>query len=151
MQDAGLSIFSDQHFMRQAYLLAQQAYEEEEVPIGAVVVCKNRIIGKGYNQVERLQDATAHAEMLAITAASDYLGNKYLDECSLYVTIEPCVMCAGALQWVKISRIVFGASEPKFGFSRHGESLLHPQTEIVGGIMAEECGQLMRDFFRERR
>ena len=146
-----LSIFSDEHYMQRALEEAKLAFEANEVPIGAVVVCRNRIIGKGHNQVERLQDATAHAEMLALTAAADYLGNKYLDECTLFVTVEPCVMCAGALHWTKVKRIVFGASEPKFGFGRYGNGLLHPKAEIVGGVMAEACREMMRKFFLDRR
>lgn len=146
-----LSIHTDEHFMRQAYLLAQRAYEEGEVPIGAVVVSNYQIIGKGYNQVERLQDPTAHAEMLAITAACEYMHSKYLPECSLFVTIEPCVMCAGALAWSQIAKVVFGAYEPKHGFSRFEGRMLHPRTFVSGGIMAAECEALMKDFFRVRR
>lgn len=146
-----LSIHSDDHFMRQAYLLAEQAYREEEVPIGAVVVSNYRIIGKGYNQVERLQDPTAHAEMLAITAACETMGSKFLDECTLFVTIEPCPMCAGALAWTRVGRIVYGAREKKFGYSRFGPSMLHPKTIVQGGILSEECAELMRAFFAERR
>lgn len=137
--------------MREAIRQAQIAFEEDEVPIGAVVVSGKRIIGRGYNQVERLQDATAHAEMLALTAASQYLGNKYLEDCTLYVTIEPCAMCAGALRWVQVKRIVFGAPEPKFGFSRFSEELIHPKTEITGGLLEDECRELMQNFFRQKR
>lgn len=151
MDDAPLSIFSDDYFMKQALQEAEQAYREEEVPIGAVVVCRHRVIGRGHNQVERLRDATAHAEMLAITAASDYLGSKYLEDCTLYVTIEPCVMCAGALRWVQVPRIVYGASEPKVGYSRFGDGLLHPRSLVTRGVMADECAELMRRFFQERR
>lgn len=151
MPSSALGLHSDEHFMRQALLLAEQAFQEDEVPIGAVVVCNNRIIGRGYNQVERLRDATAHAEMLAITAASDFLGSKYLEGCTLYVTIEPCPMCAGALRWVQLERVVYGASEPKFGYSRFGPELLHPKTEVVHGIFAEESRQLMRSFFQQKR
>ena len=131
--------------------LPQIAFEEDEVPIGAVVVCQNKVIGRGHNQVERLRDATAHAEMIAITAASDYLSSKFLDDCTLFVTIEPCAMCAGALRWVRAERIVFGASEPKFGFRKFSEDLIHPKTEIVSGILADECAALMRTFFQSRR
>lgn len=144
-------IFSDEYFMRKALQEAQAAYDEDEVPIGAVVVCQNKIIGRGHNQVERLRDATAHAEMLAITAASDHLGNKYLDECTIFVTIEPCSMCAGALRWVRAERIVFGATEPKFGYSRFSRELVHPKTEVVSGVLAEEASALMREFFQSRR
>lgn len=151
MDSEPLSIFSHDHFMKQALLLAGQAFEEDEVPIGAVVVCRNQIIGRGYNQVEKLNDSTAHAEMLAITAACDYLGSKVLIDCTLYVTIEPCVMCAGALNWVKVPRIVYGASEPKTGYSRFGQELLHPKTEVTRGVLAEPCAELMRRFFQLKR
>ena len=146
-----LSIFSDEHYMRQAFNEAVMAFEEDEVPIGAVVVCNNQIIGRGHNMVERLRDATAHAEMLAITAASQYLGSKFLTDCTLYVTIEPCPMCAGASRWTQVPKIVYGAKEPKVGYSRFGPEMLHPRTEIYGGIMAEECAELMKEFFRKKR
>ena len=146
-----LSIHSDEHFMQQAIMQAERAYEEEEVPIGAVVVCNYRIIGKGYNQVERLQDPTAHAEMLAITAACEHLGSKYLEDCSLFVTIEPCPMCAGALAWTRVGRIVYGAREPKYGYNRFGPSLLHPKTLVQGGILADDCAALMKAFFANKR
>ena len=147
----GFGIFSDEYFMRKALQEAQLAFEEDEVPIGAVVVAENKVIGRGHNQVERLRDATAHAEMLAITAASDYLGSKFLTECTIFVTVEPCAMCAGALRWVRAKRIVFGASEPKFGYRCYSENLVHPKTEIVTGVMADECTALMRTFFQSRR
>ncbi len=147
----GFEIFSDEYFMRKALQEAQIAFEEDEVPIGAVVVCRNKVIGRGHNQVERLKDATAHAEMLAITAASDYLGSKFLDECTIFITLEPCSMCAGALRWVRVRRIVFGSTEPKFGYSRFSRELVHPRTEIVSGILAEEAAALMRTFFQNRR
>jgi tRNA(adenine34) deaminase len=151
MSSSELSIPLDEHYMRQALLLAQQAFAEDEIPIGAVVVANNRIIGRGYNQVERLRDATAHAEMLAITAASDFLGSKYLTDCTLYVTIEPCPMCAGALRWVQIPRIVYGAAEPKFGYLRFGPALLHPRTTVQSGVLEDECRDLMRTFFQQKR
>lgn len=151
MASLELGIYSDEHFMRQALLQAEQAFAEDEVPIGAVIVCNNRIIGKGYNQVERLHDATAHAEMLAITAASDYLGSKYLRDCTLYVTIEPCPMCAGALRWTQLARVVYGATEPKFGYTRLGSEMLHPKTEVSHGILDHDCRQLMRNFFQLKR
>ncbi len=147
----GFGIFSDEYFMRKALQEAEIAFEEDEVPIGAVVVSQNKVIGRGHNQVERLRDATAHAEMLAITAASDYLGSKYLDDCTIFVTLEPCAMCAGALRWVRADRIVFGATEPKFGYSRFSRELVHPKTEIVTGVLAEEAAALMRAFFQSRR
>lgn len=141
----------DRYFMQEALREAQKAFNAEEVPIGAVVVSEGRIIGRGYNQVEHLKDATAHAEMIAITAACDYLGAKYLPECTIYVTIEPCVMCAGALRWVQMKRVVYGASEPKYGHTRVSENLLHPKTEVLRGVLAEECAELMVQFFRARR
>ncbi|GAB3529250.1 nucleoside deaminase [Pontibacter brevis] len=145
-----LSIYSDENFMQQAYVQAQQAYAEGEVPIGAVIVSNNRVIAKAYNQTEKLNDVTAHAEMLAFTAASEYLGNKYLHDCTLYVTVEPCIMCAGASYWAQLKRVVFGAPEPKRGYRRVG-NLLHPKTEMVSGIMAQECAGLMASFFAAKR
>jgi len=144
-------IFSDEYYMAKALQEAEAAFEEGEVPIGAIVVVQRRIIGRGYNQTERLNDATAHAEMLAITAASDFLGNKYLTDCDVFVTIEPCAMCAGALRWVQAGRVIFGAPEPKFGYSRFSEDLLHPKTQVVRGILADECRDLMQRFFQQRR
>ena len=127
------------------------ALSEEEIPIGAVVVCKGRIIGKGHNMVERLHDATAHAEMIAITAATEALGGKYLQDCTLYVTVEPCPMCASALNWSQVSRIVYGAPDPRRGYSLFSPSLLHPRTEVTPGILAEECGALVSDYFKTKR
>lgn len=150
-EDSELSIFSDEHYMQQALREAEMAFAEGEVPIGAVVVVRNRIIGRGHNQTERLQDATAHAEMLAITAASDFLGSKFLDECTLYVTVEPCVMCAGALSWVRVKKVVFGATEPKSGYGRFGDKMLHPKTKVVSGVLEQDCRGLMQEFFRSRR
>lgn len=143
--------FSDEYFMRQALLMAEQALTEEEIPIGAVVVSQNRILGKGYNQTERLQDPTAHAEMLAITAACEHLGSKYLQGCTLYVTIEPCPMCAGALRWAQMGRLVFGAAEPKTGYSQISSKLLHPKTQVAQGPLETECAELMHHFFRHKR
>ena len=140
----------DDFFMLQAMGEAENALAATEVPIGAVVVFEGQIIGRGYNQTERLRDVTAHAEMLAITAASNYLGNKYLADCTLYVTIEPCVMCAGASYWAQLRAVVFGAAEPKAGFQRHGP-LLHPRTQLRGGVQAEACANLMRGFFNLKR
>ncbi len=137
--------------MREALKEAHCAAEEDEVPIGAVVVCRGRIIGKGHNMTERLNDPTAHAEMIAITAATEAMGGKYLNECTLYVTVEPCPMCAGALAWSQIGRIVYGAADPKRGFSLFSPSLLHPKTEISAGVLAEECGGLVSEFFRKKR
>lgn len=140
----------DDFFMLQAMGEAENALAATEVPIGAVVVFEGQIIGRGYNQTERLRDVTAHAEMLALTAASNYLGNKYLADCTLYVTIEPCVMCAGASYWAQLRAVVFGAAEPKAGFQRHGP-LLHPRTQLRGGVQAEACANLMRGFFNLKR
>ncbi len=143
--------FSDEFFMQQALHLAQQAAAEGEIPVGAIVVCQQRVIGKGYNQTERLQDVTAHAEMMAITAASDYLGAKYLTDCTLYVTLEPCVMCAGAIFWTQLGRVVFGAADEKRGFTKISKTILHPKTLLAGGILAQESRQLLLDFFRGLR
>jgi tRNA(adenine34) deaminase len=143
--------FSEQYFMKQAFVEAQKAKEKNEVPVGAVIVCNNQIIARAHNLTETLNDVTAHAEMLAITAAAEYLGGKYLNECTLYVTLEPCVMCAGALNWSQIKRIVFGASDEKRGFARCQPSLIHPKTEIVSGIMKEECQDIIQDFFKQKR
>lgn len=143
--------FNDEHFMRRALAEAQYAFEQDEVPIGAVVVANQQIIGRGYNQVEMLNDATAHAEMLALTAAGQYLRSKYLTDCTLYVTVEPCPMCAGALRWAQLGRVVYGAHEPKHGFSRFGGEMFHPKTEIVGGILADEAAALMKTFFQSKR
>jgi tRNA(adenine34) deaminase len=141
----------DERYMREALREAMFAAEEDEVPIGAVIVCRGRIIGKGRNMTERLNDPTAHAEMIAITAATEAMGGKYLNDCTLYVTVEPCPMCAGALAWSQVGRVVYGADDPKRGFSLFSPSLMHPKTEIVSGILAEECGNLVTDFFRNKR
>jgi tRNA(adenine34) deaminase len=141
----------DERYMREALREAMFAAEEDEVPIGAVIVCRGRIIGKGRNMTERLNDPTAHAEMIAITAATEAMGGKYLNDCTLYVTVEPCPMCAGALAWSQVGRVVYGAADPKRGFSLFSPSLMHPKTEIVSGILAEECGNLVTDFFRNKR
>lgn len=130
---------------------AQKAYSAGEVPVGAVVVCNDRIIARAHNQTELLNDVTAHAEMLAVTAAANYLGGKYLNECSLFVTLEPCVMCAGALAWSQVGRIVYGASDDKRGFMKYGKTILHPKTKVEYGVMMEECSALMRQFFQKKR
>ena len=139
------------HFMREAYKEALRAQELNEVPIGAVVVCKGRIIGRGHNLTERLNDVTAHAEMQAFTAAANFLGGKYLDECTLYVTLEPCVMCAGASQWTHIGHIVYGAADDKKGFLKISRSILHPKTALTSGIMEKECSEIVTEFFRKKR
>ncbi len=137
--------------MHQAYKEALYARDMDEIPIGAVVVSKNRIIGRGHNQVEQLNDTTAHAEMIALTSAMAYLGSKYLKDCVLYVTLEPCTMCAGALYWSQIGRIVYGAEDAKKGFMRHGKSILHPRTKLEFGVMATACSDLIQQYFRSKR
>lgn len=144
-------MLDDNYFMNQALAEAKLAFEKDEVPIGAVVVCNKRIIARAHNLTETLNDVTAHAEMQAITAAANVLGGKYLDECTLYVTIEPCPMCAGALGWTQMQRIVFGADDKKKGYSLFSTSVLHPKTEITQGVLVEECSALMRAFFEKRR
>jgi len=141
----------DVYFMGQALQEAHKASERDEVPIGAVIVCQGRIIARGYNLTETLTDVTAHAEMQAITAAAQFLGGKYLVDCTLYVTVEPCVMCAGALGWSQISRIVYGASDEKRGFARFAPNALHPKTEVLPGVLEEECSKLVKDFFKKKR
>lgn len=145
-----LTPFSDEHFMKEALKEAHRALERDEVPVGAVVVVNQRVIARAHNLTETLNDVTAHAEMQAITSAADYLGGKYLNECTLYVTLEPCVMCAGALFWSQVKRVVFGAYDEKRGYQNEG-ARLHPKTELVGGVMAEECGTLLSDFFKSKR
>jgi tRNA(adenine34) deaminase len=137
--------------MRQALSEAREAYRQGEIPIGAVVVCRDRIIARSHNLTELLRDVTAHAEMQAITAAAEHLGGKYLSDCTLYVTVEPCVMCAGALGWSQMGRIVYGAPDEKRGYSRFAPKALHPRTVVRSGVMAEECAELMQRFFQEKR
>jgi len=143
-------VTSDEVYMREALKLAQKAFEEDEIPIGAIIVSQGKIIGKGYNLTERLNDVTAHAEMQAFTAASNYMGGKYLKDCTLYVTVEPCVMCAGASYWTQIARIVYGAPDEKRGASVYGR-LYHPKTEVVPGVLEVECAALIKSFFRNKR
>jgi tRNA(adenine34) deaminase len=144
---------NDEYFMKQALAQAEKAFEEDEVPVGAVIVMNNKIIARGYNQVEKLNDCTAHAEIIALTSAFNYLGSKYLPEGILYVTVAPCVMCAGALYWSKIGRIVYGASDEKNGYTRvqPAVSPFHPKTIVEKGLMQDECSQLMKDFFASKR
>ena len=144
-------LFSHEYFMKLALLQAQNAFDADEVPVGAVVVCDGQIIAKAYNQVETLQDVTAHAEILAITAATQYLGAKYLNDCILYITLEPCLMCAGALYWSQIGGIVYGASDDKRGFSEQAKNVLHPKTQVVQGILERDCATILTDFFRRKR
>jgi tRNA(adenine34) deaminase len=147
-----LSVQSDSYFMKQAFAEAEKAYEAGEIPVGAVIVCEGRIIARAHNQTEQLTDVTAHAEILAITAAAGHLGSKYLPDCTLYVTLEPCVMCAGALAWAQMGRVVYGASDEKRGFmAAAGKSLLHPKTRLEMGVMEHECSVLMTSFFKQKR
>ena len=141
----------DRYFMKEALKEAQKAYEKDEVPIGAVVVCQNKIIARAHNNTETLNDVTAHAEMLAFTAASDYLGGKYLVDCTLYVTLEPCLMCAGALYWTQIGKLVYGAHDDKQGYRRTDQKILHPKTIVVGEVMENECCHLLKTFFENKR
>lgn len=145
------NILNDEYYMRQALNEARQAFDKGEVPIGAIVVCKGRIIARGHNLTETLTDVTAHAEMQAITAAANVLGGKYLTDCILYVTIEPCPMCAGGLLWSQISKIVYGAKDEKKGYSVFSPSILHPKTEVVSGVMEDECASFMKEFFKQKR
>lgn len=141
----------DEKFMREALREAKAAEAEDEIPIGAVIVFAGRVIAKGHNMTERLHDPTAHAEMIAITAATEAMGGKYLSDCTLYVTVEPCPMCAAASAWAQVGRIVYGASDPKRGYSLFTPSLLHPKTEVVSGVLEEECGGMVTEFFRNKR
>jgi tRNA(adenine34) deaminase len=146
-----LEPYNDEHFMRQALLEAKSAMERDEVPVGAVVVCKNQIIARTHNLTEMLTDFTAHAEMQAFTAASEYLGNKYLNECTLYVTLEPCVLCAGAAFWTRLGRLVYGASDERRGYNRLSEKVLHQVTQVKGGVLEKECGEIMKTYFQGKR
>lgn len=144
-------VLSDEYFMRQALKEAQAAFDNDEVPVGAVIVCQGRIIAKTHNLTETLNDVTAHAEMQAITAAANVLGGKYLRDCTLYVTLEPCPMCAGGLLWSQISRIVYGAKDEKRGYTLFSPNLLHPKTQIISGVLQEECSSLVKEFFKRNR
>jgi tRNA(adenine34) deaminase len=145
------TVKNDEYYMREALKEALKARDADEVPVGAVVVCADRIIARGYNYTEHLNDVTAHAEMQAFTSAANSIGGKYLNECTLYVTLEPCVMCAGAAYWTQIARVVYGAADEKRGYSLVQGSLLHPKTKVTGGVLETECGDLLRDFFRRKR
>ncbi len=146
-----LTVYSDEHFMKLALIEARKAFDEGEIPVGAVVVCQNKIIAKAYNQVQKLNDVTAHAEILAITSAQNYLGSKYLDECSIYVTLEPCVMCGGALYWSQISKIYYGASDETRGYNAISSKIVHPKSKVARGIMALEAEELLKSFFQKIR
>lgn len=146
-----MDLYTDEYFMREALKEANKALDNGEVPVGAIVVAKNKIIARAHNQTEQLTDATAHAEMLAITAASNYMGSKYLSECTLFVTLEPCTMCAGALHWVQLMKLVYGASDVQRGYSLSKSPVLHPKTTVIKGIKQEECKALVDDFFKRIR
>lgn len=144
-------IFSDEYYMNEALKEALKAFEKDEVPVGAVVVINNRIIARSYNMTEELNDVTAHAEMIAITSASNNLGSKYLSDCTLYVTLEPCAMCVSAMRWAQLGKLVYGAADPKSGFEQYGAALFHPKTETVKGILENECSVLLSEFFESKR
>lgn len=144
-------IFTDEYYMKEALKEAQKAYERDEVPVGCVVVASDRIIARGHNLTETLNDVTAHAEMQAITASANYLGGKFLTDCSVYITLEPCPMCAGALFWARPGRVIYGSDDPKNGYLKHQPSLMHPKTLITMGILAEESASLLRAFFEKKR
>ena len=142
---------SDEYFMKKAIDEAYKAFDKDEVPVGAIIVFENRIIAKGHNLTEKLTDFTAHAEMQVFTSASEFLNNKYLNKCTLYVTLEPCIMCAGALFWSQLGKLVYASKDHKRGFSIHSKKILHPKTEILDGIMSEKCAKLLKDFFKQKR
>jgi len=146
-----IDIYTDEYFMKQAFNQAKLAFDAEEIPIGAVIVSNKKIIARAHNQTELLNDFTAHAEMIAFTSASEYFGNKYLDKCTLYVTLEPCIMCSGASFWTRISKIVYGASDPKRGFTSVEKNILHPKTEVISGIMEKESSEILDLFFEQKR
>lgn len=149
--DGESAVNSDEYFMDEALKEAQKAFDADEVPIGAVVVCKGRIIGRGHNLTEKLNDVSAHAEMQALTAAANFMGGKYLNDCTLYVTLEPCVMCAGAMFWFQINRVVFGAADLQRGYGRLVQPVLHPKTKVLKGIREAPCAEIVRSFFRNKR
>lgn len=143
--------FSHEYFMKQALIQAQKAFDDDEVPVGAVVVQNQKIIGRGHNQVERLQDATAHAEMIALTAAFEHLGSKYVPEASIYITLEPCLMCSGAIHWGQIKEIVFGAPDLRNGFIKKHKELISPKTNVISAVLEDECAAILKDFFKRKR
>lgn len=146
-----IQALSDEHFIKIALQEAQMAEEEDEVPVGAVVVSKGKIIARAHNLTERLTDVTAHAEMQAITSAANFLGGKFLNDCTLYVTLEPCVMCAGAIAWSRVGKLVFGAFDAKKGYTQLNQDILHPKTEVIPGVMKEDCGEILTNYFRKKR
>ena len=151
MEDIKINPYSDEYFMRQALQEAQLAYDEDEVPVGCVITCRDKVIARTHNLTETLHDVTAHAEMQAITAAAEALGGKYLDTCTLYVTVEPCIMCAGAIGWSQMGRVVYGARDEKRGFENFAPKAFHPKTEVVSGVLENECVALMKNFFKSKR
>lgn len=146
-----MEIFTDEYFMQKAYQEAEKALDIGEVPIGAIIVCNETVIARAHNQIEMLNDVTAHAEILAITAAANYLSAKYLNQCTLYVTLEPCCMCAGAIKWAQLGKLVYGAADDKNGFMKHGKDMLHPKTKVAYGLNHEKCGAILKDFFKQKR
>ena len=146
-----LSVFSDEHFMKLAYLEAQKAFEMDEVPVGAIIVCDNQVIAKAHNMTEALNDVTAHAEMQVFTMAANFLGGKFLDECTLYVTLEPCPMCAGAAYWTRLKKVVIAAHDDKRGYRSTNENMLHPKTKVKWGVMEVECSTILKEFFAKKR
>jgi len=144
-------MFNNEYFMKEALKEAHKAFDADEVPVGAVIVCNNTIISRAYNQTELLKDVTAHAEILAITGAQEYLQSKYLNECELYVTLEPCIMCAGASYWARFKKVVYGASDEKRGYNKLKSQILHPRTEIVSGVLETQCSVILQDFFQKKR
>lgn len=151
MEDIKINPYSDEYFMRQALQEAQLAYDEDEVPVGCVITCRDKVIARTHNLTETLHDVTAHAEIQAITAAAEALGGKYLDTCTLYVTVEPCIMCAGAIGWSQMGRVVYGARDEKRGFENFAPKAFHPKTEVVSGVLENECAELMKNFFKAKR
>ena len=151
MEDIKINPYSDEYFMRQALQEAQQAFEQDEVPVGCIITCRDKVIARTHNLTETLHDVTAHAEMQAITAAAEALGGKYLDTCTLYVTVEPCIMCAGAIGWSQMGRVVYGARDEKRGFENFAPKAFHPKTEVVSGVLENECVALMKNFFKSKR
>jgi tRNA(adenine34) deaminase len=146
-----MELYSDEYFMQEALKEAKKAFDADEVPVGVVIVADNKIIARTHNLTERLIDVTAHAEMQAITSAANFIGGKYLNDCTLYVTLEPCLMCAGALYWSHLTRLVYGARDDKKGFSTLSETVLHPKTVVVKGILEQECGGVLKEFFQKKR
>jgi tRNA(adenine34) deaminase len=146
-----VELYSDDYFMNEALKEARKAFDADEVPVGAVIVAENKIIARAHNLTERLIDVTAHAEMQAITAAANSIGGKYLNDCTLYVTLEPCLMCAGALHWSHITKIIYGASDEKKGFSKLNQTILHPKTTVIKGVLENECSKILKDFFQSKR